>query len=100
MDISAVLHWSLEQFGPRQAAKYDELVRQALKEISTNPFNPRSHARHLIGKKVRTLHIARRGGKARHLFVYRVETKAIRILRLLHDSMDLDANLPEELRDD
>ncbi len=46
-----------------------------------------------IGPGIRTLHVARKGRKGRHLVVFRVASppneQVIDVLRLLHDSMDL-----------
>jgi plasmid stabilization system protein ParE len=42
-----------------------------------------------------TYHIAQRGKKARHLFVYRIR-KDVEIARFLHDAMDLARHRPDE----
>ncbi len=64
-------------------------------DILLAPEASPSRAREEIHPEVRTLHIARRGRKARHLILYRVTTNTIDVGRLLHDSMELRRHLPE-----
>ena len=50
------------------------------------------------GNDIRTLHVARDGRKGRHFVMFRVGSidgrDVIDVLRLLHDSMDLERHLP------
>jgi toxin ParE1/3/4 len=46
-----------------------------------------------LGVGIASLHVARNGSKGRHIVIFRVvsldDTAVIKVLRLLHDSMDL-----------
>jgi toxin ParE1/3/4 len=47
--------------------------------------------------ELRTLHIGRRGRRARHLILFRVVPDgAVEVLRFLHDAMDLPRYLPAD----
>ncbi|HQV12847.1 MAG TPA: hypothetical protein PKW52_16025, partial [Nitrospira sp.] len=52
-----------------------------------------------IGSNIWTLHVARNGRKGRHFIMFQVagaqDRKVIDVLRLLHDSMDLERHLPQ-----
>src|SRR5947208_3510895 len=51
--------------------------------------------RDAIMRGLRTLHVARRGRRGRHLLLYRVaEAQIIEIARILHDQMDSERHLP------
>ena len=51
-----------------------------------------------IGKGLMWLHVARHGRKGRHFLIFRIRRRAgnevVKVLRLLHDTMDLARNLP------
>src|SRR5690242_20435204 len=95
-DMEGVLGYTLAHFGQRSHEKYKKLIRQALLEIAINPDNPRAKPRPEIRENVRTYHIARRGKRARHFFLYRVlNDHFVEIGRFLHDAMDLQQHLPE-----
>jgi toxin ParE1/3/4 len=96
-DIEKILEYTLEHFGERKYEQYKALIREALAQIGSKPLAFPSLARADLYHDARTLHIARKGKPARHLFVYRVkETGVIVVLRLFHDAMDLARHLPEE----
>jgi toxin ParE1/3/4 len=94
-DIRQVLVWTHGLFGMRKHLEYKELIRQALHEIATSPTDwPEKH-RPEIDPDAWTFHIARRGKRARHFFLYRtVEENFVDIGRFLHDSMELRRHLP------
>ena len=95
-DIENVLAVTLLQFGEGQLSRYRDLIRQALSNLRADPYAPPAKHRPEIHPDARTFHIARRGKRARHLFVYRVvDPSTIEIARLLHDSMELWRHLPE-----
>ncbi len=72
-----------------------------MRELATNPYRPGAreaadaeqegmwvyHSRHTS----RRLPAAERVGRSRHLLVYRVADDEVRILRILHDAMDIPA---------
>ena len=96
-DISQALNWTLENFGRKKHDQYLELVRLALNDIATNPTGERTKERPELHAEARTLHIGRPGKRARHLFLYRMNTnRSIDVGRFLHDAMELSRHLPEE----
>jgi toxin ParE1/3/4 len=108
-DIVAILDWSQEQFGDRTASRYQKLIQTAIKEVASDPELPGSSRRDEILANCRTYHLSccrkkagRRGDRIRHprhFLLYRMSAEGVvEIGRVLHDSMDLDAHLPEEYR--
>jgi toxin ParE1/3/4 len=96
-DIAEVLAFTLEQFGDKQRVIYQQIVRDALEELATNPENPRSKRRPEIHPDARTMHLGGRGKRARHLFLYRIKNnRFVDIGRLLHDSMEIDQHMPAD----
>ena len=108
-DIASILAWTEENFGPRTLKVYGNLIATAIEQIADNPERAGSSQRPDIGEHCRTYHLyfsrkcAGRAGdrirKPRHFLLYRVtESNIVEIGRVLHDSMDLQANLPEAYR--
>ena len=106
-DIAAVLDFSFEQFGERARLRYEALIAAALEDLRTEPLRPASQDRQTIHIGVRSYHLRHsrmRGANEygevrapRHLFLYDVpQTGLVRILRLLHDSMELERHLPSD----
>src|SRR4051794_5422059 len=95
-DIEEVLAHTLEHFGASQQEGYRSLIRDALRDISTDPVVFPAKHRPELRRGARTFHIGRRGRPARHFFLYRVSEQGfVEVARLLHDSMDLEQHLPE-----
>jgi len=94
-DFFRILRWTTQQFGARQARTYETTLRSALKSLAAGPDTLGCRFRPELGTAVATLHAARQGRKARHLIVFRAsqETSTIEVLRILHDSMDLQRHL-------
>ena len=94
-DFFSILHWTTERFGERQARVYETTLRSALKALASGPDALGYRARPELGADVASLHAARQGRKARHLVLFRVHenVRAIEVLRILHDSMDLQRHL-------
>lgn len=106
-DIREALMWSQERFGERAAARYGDLLKQALRDIAADPERPGSKERPDLARGVRTYHLffsrdrARSDlglvRKPRHFLVYRLRGEAvINVVRVLHDVRDLERHLPEE----
>jgi toxin ParE1/3/4 len=98
---------SQERFGERAAARYRDLLKQALRDIAADPERPGSKERPDLARGVRTYHLffsrdRARGDlgvvkKPRHFLVYRRRGEAvIDVVRVLHDARDLERHLPEE----
>jgi toxin ParE1/3/4 len=96
-DYRQILRWTAENFGSAQARNYADTLTSALKDLSAGPTIAGAKARPEIGDEIRTLHVARNGRKGRHFVIFRIGnaqgSKVIDVLRLLHDSMDLERHL-------
>jgi len=88
-DMQAVLEHTLQFFGPKKHEEYKALIGDALRHIALTPVDWPAKCRPEIAPDVFTIHIAQRRRPARHVFVYRVAGSPVRVLRLLHDSMDI-----------
>jgi toxin ParE1/3/4 len=108
-DIVSILAWTEETFGPQTLKRYAKLIATAIEQIAENPERAGSSERPEIAEHCRTYHLyfsrksAGRAGdrvrQPRHLLLYRVTpSNIVEIGRVLHDSMDLHANLPVEYR--
>lgn len=97
-DFQDILRWTLAQFGQAQTQLYAETIADALKDLSAGPGVAGVTERNDIAKGICTLHVARKGRKGRHFIIFRIGKsaglKAIDVLRLLHDAMDLQRHLP------
>jgi toxin ParE1/3/4 len=108
-DIASILAWTNENFGPQILKQYAKLIATAIEEVAADPELPGSSHRPEIADHCRTYHLffsrksaGRTGGwirRPRHFLLYRVtESNVVEIGRVLHDSMELQAHLPEEYR--
>jgi len=97
-DFEGILRWTSEQFGPAQARVYAGTLSAALQSLAEGPKTIGAKSRDDIAKGVFMLHVARKGRKGRHFILFRIGNdkgrKAIEVLRLLHDAMDLVRHLP------
>ena len=97
-DFRQILRWTMENFGSVQARNYADTLSSALKALSAGPAIIGVKERPEIGNDIRTLHVARNGRKGRHFVMFRIGSieggDVIDVLRLLHDSMDLERHLP------
>ena len=97
-DYLQILRWTVENFGPAQARVYAETLASALKTLAAGPDILGVKERPEIGGNIRTFHVARNGRKGRHFIMFQVggaeEENQIDVLRLLHDSTDLERHLP------
>lgn len=92
-DYKNILIWSADNFGAAQARIYAETVTLALEALMEGPNVAGSRRREDIARDMMTLHVARKGRKARHMVIYRSlgndRPPTIDVLRFLHDSMDV-----------
>lgn len=93
-DLTNIASWTAENFGARQADVYIDAILDTIDELSSEEPN-RSKPRDEIGPGLRTLHMAKRGRRGRHLLLYSANQDAITIVRILHDSMELSPHLPD-----
>jgi toxin ParE1/3/4 len=108
-DISSILTWTEANFRPKILKRYARLLARAIEEIGENPECRGSIHRPEIAVNCRTYHLyfsrnssgvpMHRIRNSRHLLLYRVmDSNVVELGRVLHDSMDFDANLPDEYR--
>jgi toxin ParE1/3/4 len=106
-DIREVLIWSQDRFGERAAARYRDLLKQAIRDIAADSERPGSQDRRELAPGVRTYHLFFSRDRAstelgtvkkpRHFLVYRRRGEAvIDVVRVLHDSRELERHLPED----
>jgi toxin ParE1/3/4 len=100
------MEWTIREFGIAAAVRYDNLVKQALRDIAEDPVRSGSVERPEImvpGARTYHLEFSRRRvtpgvKKPRHLILYRERDGVIEVARILHDSRDLARHLPQSYR--
>lgn len=107
-DVKAILNWSRKEFGEAAAARYQALLKQAVRDIGVDPERPGSMEQgKFIIEGARTYHLefsrsrvsGRRVTAPRHFLLYRQRSKGlIEVGRVLHDSRDLARHLPDGYR--
>jgi toxin ParE1/3/4 len=108
-DIASILAWTENNLGPQSLKRYGKLIATAIAQVAENPELAGSSKRPEIAGHCRTYHLffsrksaGRPGDRIRHprhFLLYRVtESNVVEIGRVLHDSMELEAHLPEEYR--
>ncbi|MES1203086.1 MAG: type II toxin-antitoxin system RelE/ParE family toxin [Pseudomonadota bacterium] len=107
-DIAAALRTSRRQFGDTAVARYSALLKQAYADLRADPERAgvsmwRNESRlglyHLRHARSR-LPSAKRVGAPRHIIAFKADTQRILIVRVLHDSMDIDSHLDAESDND
>jgi toxin ParE1/3/4 len=104
-DIVSILAWSLDKFGVAACRRYEALLVTAFDSLCQNPERFGSIARLEFGDSVRTYHLRFSRDEARtaegvvhgprHLLAYRVRRETeLEVVRILHDSMELERHLP------
>jgi toxin ParE1/3/4 len=94
-DFVAILSWTIDNFGRRQARVYRRTLIAALTALHDGPDVPGSADRHEIQPGVRSLHVARNGRRGRHIVLYRASgVTTIEVIRILPDAMDLPGTYP------
>jgi toxin ParE1/3/4 len=102
-DFIEIMDWSAERFGASAADRYELLIRQALTDVGEDPFRPGSRQRPELRQGIYTYHLSgscdrvcgNRVKAPRHFLLYRVLSFRVEVLRILHDSRDLERHLPE-----
>jgi toxin ParE1/3/4 len=105
LDVRIIHTHTEERFGAGVRARYERLINAAFRDLCENPARPGVKSRAGLPAHVRLYHIrysrervAKRGrvARPRHLIVFRADDEWIEILRVLHDSMDLERHLPAD----
>lgn len=108
-DLEAILSWTDQQYGHQACLRYEALVIQAIADVAAAPERPGTHERNDIAPAVRVYHlrhsrtrVAKPVGRVkspRHVLVFRLRSDGpVEIARILHDSMDLETQLPDTFR--
>jgi toxin ParE1/3/4 len=97
-DFRAIIDWTVDQLGDKQALVYENTIAAAPEALSDGPTTIGIRERADIGKGLFTLHVARGNRRGRQFVLFRVadrgRTRTIEVLRLLHDAMDFDRHIP------
>lgn len=97
-DYRQILRWTVDNFALVQTRSYADTLSSALKALNAGPAIVGVKALPEIGNNAQTLHVDRNGRKGRHFVMLRVGSiqgvDVIDVLRLLHDSMDLERHSP------
>lgn len=88
-DFAAIVEWSAEHFGARQAQIYSQTLIAAITALATSQEPKDSRARDDVLAGLRSLHVARGKRRGRHFIIYQPRKGAVLIVRILHDSMDI-----------
>ena len=100
VDFANILNWTTENFGARQSRVYRDTLLGAIGELADGPDVVGSKARGEIMSGLRTLHVARRGRRGSHFLMYwAAPNSTIEIVRILHDKMDLQRDVPTALNE-
>ncbi|EJB8386711.1 type II toxin-antitoxin system RelE/ParE family toxin [Pseudomonas aeruginosa] len=101
-DIVDILRFTHNRFGDAARQRYQALIGAALETVATDPQQG-SISREELGAGLRSIHLVYcrsmpNVGKVvrpRHFVFYRMATdQVLEVVRVLHDSMDLDQHLP------
>lgn len=102
-DIVDILRFTHNRFGDAARRRYQALIGAALEAVATDPQQVGSISREELGAGLRSIHLvycrsmpnAGKVVRPRHSVFYRVATdQVLEVVRVLHDSMDLDQHLP------
>jgi toxin ParE1/3/4 len=106
-DIRDALRWSEQKFGTAAAVRYRALIKQAVRDIGSDPERPGSkELPEIMIRGARIYHISlsrtrvtgSRVKEPRHFLIYRHRGKVIEVARVLHDIRDLQRHLPPGYR--
>ncbi len=84
-DLTAILEYTIQQWGDNQADKYLEQIKSGLSKIQDNPNIGR--VRTDISDRHRSILIEK------HIVIYIVQDKQIFVSRILHQSRDIKTAL-------
>lgn len=103
-ELTYLLGWSEFHFGEDAADRYESLVSHAIRDLAEDPIRPGSKHRPDLGPDVYVYHLTHSRKRAetptgivqrpRHFIVYRFDDEVLKIVRILHDAMDLPEHLP------
>lgn len=101
-DVRDLRKTSHRNFGPISARRYQALLRAAYRMLRENPVRPSVQRHEHLPRAPYTFHLrhARTRGaapkQARHIIVFTYDDSTLTILRVLHDSMDVEQRVSNE----
>ena len=105
-DLAAILTHSATSFGGEARRRYEVLIGIALRNLQDDPQRLGSRGRPELGDNLRTYHLRSCRTKAnqqgarvadpRHLLAYQFDAARVTVLRVLHDAMDLNRQMPTD----
>jgi toxin ParE1/3/4 len=103
-DLLAIMAWSRREFGRAAQLRYEALLNIALRDLAADPRRPGARKAEGAAEGVWLYHLrharlraqpVERVRQPRHVLVFRIDADQVRVLRVLHDAMDL----PEHFKD-
>jgi toxin ParE1/3/4 len=103
VDIADILAHSAARFGQTAQNRYGALIGQAFIDLRNDPTRPTSSDRRELAPGLRSYHLRHCRHRApgvlrpRHIVIYDCPTpNELRVLRVLHDAMELQRHLPAD----
>lgn len=103
-DIAGILARSRETFGQQARRRYGVLLDVALRDLLDDPKAVGSQVRPDLGVGVHLYHLRHSRQRARvdgaivsdprHLILYEYDVAEVRVMRILHEAMDLARHIP------
>mgnify|MGYP000168026645 CR=1 FL=1 len=99
-DLHDIFEYTLKNFGQHQYWKYRDVLKQAIELIQSDPYNIASQERTKLDSEARTYNIKRPSHPVSHFLLYRVNEgeKVVELARVLHKSIDIKRQLPEDFK--
>ena len=100
-DVHDILRWSVTRFGPVAATRYTALIQWAINSLASDPLRAGTRVRQELGHDVRSYHLRLSRTdppppfvqRPRHFVLYTANDGTRKVLRIFHDSRDIDAAL-------
>ena len=86
-DLESIWRYTEQEWGIRQAEDYIDQMDEAFQLVADQPLMCRE--RQEFSPPVRIHH------QAHHLIVYKIDIDGITVIRVLHESMDIDEQLSD-----
>lgn len=86
-DVYDVLAYTKQHYGAAKASDYADLILEALEDLTRDPQS--GHRRDDIDPNVWVYPIRKAGRNARHLFLYEIVERSVRIHAFVYDGRDL-----------
>jgi toxin ParE1/3/4 len=94
-DLISIVGYTVQSFGASQAEVYRDLILASVRQLEAGPDIPGARPRPELGLQLHSLQVSRGRNRGRHILLYRpAGGQLIEILRILHQSMDLERHVP------